>query len=87
MRTIEVTRHALERWRQRASTYADDGIGSVVAAVRASRLCAKNESLPFNRRKGRTYRHSAEFRCYFVLDAKDAKKATVVTICPEQGPF
>ena len=78
--TVYVTNHALIRWNERASRYADETPKEITEAVQEARKIADNERLPFTRLAGTHYYLNEERQCYFVCQPIDRTTLRVITV-------
>ena len=79
-KSVSVTTHAVERWRERAAIYANESMWDVLRAFEKTVKVKDNEPIPVYRKKDSVYFYNQEFDIYFVLAVNDDRTATITTV-------
>jgi hypothetical protein len=82
---IEITAHAVQRWRQRAISHASDNFEVIIEHFKKSRFLEKGDALPFSRQPDRSYYYLAEHDCYFAVEPLGPKAGRIITIILHNG--
>lgn len=79
-KSVSVSIHAIDRWRERAAVYANESMYDVLRAFDKATRVADNAPVPVSRKEDSVYFYNQQHDIYFVLRVFNNRKALITTV-------